>query len=162
MKLPLFFSSKRKRYLFLFLLSCGKFSSYTQFEVNGNDFSIIYQKICIYISNYFVVILHAQSFDWLIFYFSPEEVYHVTVMPCYDKKLEAARDDFVFQVESEDGIHEKEDLRITEVDSVLTSGEVLDLIQVSFKAMTYISCNSALSYSCSTLLNIAMYNSLHY
>lgn len=69
---------------------------------------------------------------------SPEEVYHVTVMPCYDKKLEAARDDFVFQVESEDGIHEKEDLRITEVDSVLTSGEVLDLIQlkaVDFKAL---------------------------
>lgn len=24
----------------------------------------------------------------------PARVYHVTVMPCYDKKLEAARDDF--------------------------------------------------------------------
>lgn len=57
----------------------------------------------------------------------PEEVYHVSVMPCYDKKLEAARDDFVFQVESQ----EPTDLKITEVDSVLTSGEVLDLIQVS-------------------------------
>jgi iron only hydrogenase large subunit-like protein len=43
-------------------------------------------------------------------------------MPCYDKKLEAVRDDFVFQVE---------DKEITEVDSVLTTGEVLDLIQVS-------------------------------
>ncbi|CAI9783984.1 unnamed protein product [Fraxinus pennsylvanica] len=51
-----------------------------------------------------------------------EEIYHVTVMPCYDKKLEAARDDFVFQVDSEGE-------RITEVDSVLTTGEVLDLIQ---------------------------------
>ncbi|KAJ4954085.1 hypothetical protein NE237_030917 [Protea cynaroides] len=27
----------------------------------------------------------------------PNNVYHVTVMPCYDKKLEAARDDFLFQ-----------------------------------------------------------------
>ncbi|XP_073309376.1 protein NAR1-like isoform X1 [Primulina huaijiensis] len=53
----------------------------------------------------------------------PEEIYHVTVMPCYDKKLEASRDDFVFQLDS-DGE------RITEVDSVLTTGEVLDLIKL--------------------------------
>ncbi|KAI5670839.1 hypothetical protein M9H77_11203 [Catharanthus roseus] len=45
----------------------------------------------------------------------PEDIYHVTVMPCYDKKLEAVRDDFNYPV--------------TEVDSVLTTGEVLDLIQ---------------------------------
>lgn len=55
----------------------------------------------------------------------PEEIYHVTVMPCYDKKLEASRDDFMFQVDSDSE-------RITEVDSVLTTGEVLDLIQVIF------------------------------
>ncbi|XP_021676435.2 uncharacterized protein LOC110661844 isoform X2 [Hevea brasiliensis] len=30
--------------------------------------------------------------------FRPDKVYHVTVMPCYDKKLEVARDDFVFEV----------------------------------------------------------------
>jgi iron only hydrogenase large subunit-like protein len=24
----------------------------------------------------------------------PDEIYHVTVMPCYDKKLEASRKDF--------------------------------------------------------------------
>ncbi|XVF28043.1 hypothetical protein REPUB_Repub14bG0161400 [Reevesia pubescens] len=68
----------------------------------------------------------------------PEEIYHVTVMPCYDKKLEAAREDFVFQVESDDGSHANEGVCITEVDSVLTSGEVLDLIQlkeVDFKAL---------------------------
>ncbi|KAE8637360.1 hypothetical protein CSA_011910 [Cucumis sativus] len=29
-----------------------------------------------------------------------DDVYHVTVMPCYDKKLEAAREDFVFQLDS--------------------------------------------------------------
>ncbi|PIM99884.1 Nuclear architecture related protein [Handroanthus impetiginosus] len=61
----------------------------------------------------------------------PEDVYHVTVMPCYDKKLEAVRDDFVFQVNS-DGE------RFAEVDSVLTTGDVLDLIQsrsVDFTAL---------------------------
>jgi len=59
----------------------------------------------------------------------PYDVYHVTVMPCYDKKLEAVRDDFVFSVE---------DKEVTEVDSVLTTGEVLDLIQsksIDFKTM---------------------------
>lgn len=46
-------------------------------------------------------------------------------MPCYDKKLEASREDFVFQLDSDaEGI--------TEVDSVLTTGEVLDLIKVYF------------------------------
>ncbi|KAL7130441.1 hypothetical protein ABFS83_13G134400 [Erythranthe nasuta] len=59
----------------------------------------------------------------------PEEVYHVTVMPCYDKKLEAARDDFIFQVDS-DGE------RVTEVDSVLTTGEVIDLIQLKAVDLT--------------------------
>lgn len=59
----------------------------------------------------------------------PDEIYHVTVMPCYDKKLEAARDDFVSEVESKEESNES-GIRITEVDSVLTSGEVLDLIKV--------------------------------
>lgn len=61
----------------------------------------------------------------------PDDVYHVTVMPCYDKKLEAARDDFVFQEDSQDETCEN-GIRTTEVDSVLTSGEVLELIQVRF------------------------------
>ncbi|KAL6990646.1 Cytosolic Fe-S cluster assembly factor nar1 [Sarracenia purpurea var. burkii] len=68
----------------------------------------------------------------------PDNVYHVTVMPCYDKKLEAARDDFVFEVESQGETYENTRLKITEVDSVLTSGEVLDLIQsqsVDFSAL---------------------------
>lgn len=52
----------------------------------------------------------------------PGDIYHVTVMPCYDKKLEASRDDFVFEDQS--------DQMTTEVDSVLTTGEVLDLIQL--------------------------------
>ena len=53
-------------------------------------------------------------------------------MPCYDKKLEAAREDFVFQLDSVNKTRENEAPRITEVDSVLTSGEVLELIQVQF------------------------------
>ncbi|KAL3627302.1 Cytosolic Fe-S cluster assembly factor nar1 [Castilleja foliolosa] len=60
---------------------------------------------------------------WKELHIRPEEIYHVTVMPCYDKKLEAARDDFVFQVDSDSE-------GVTEVDSVLTTGEILDLIQM--------------------------------
>lgn len=55
--------------------------------------------------------------------FKPEDIYHVTIMPCYDKKLEAAREDFIFELEKEEGT------RVTEVDCVLTSGEILDLLQ---------------------------------
>lgn len=62
------------------------------------------------------------SCTWMNLLCRPHDVYHVTVMPCYDKKLEAVRDDFVFSVEDKD---------VTEVDSVLTTGEVLDLIQVT-------------------------------
>ncbi|XP_043689636.1 protein NAR1-like [Telopea speciosissima] len=70
--------------------------------------------------------------------FKPDNVYHVTVMPCYDKKLEASRDDFVFSVEAQgkDDPEYDANLRIAEVDSVLTTGEVLELIQlksVNFK-----------------------------
>ncbi|CAM8932817.1 unnamed protein product [Rhodiola kirilowii] len=68
----------------------------------------------------------------------PEEIYHVSVMPCYDKKLEASRDDFVFAIESEGDIHNSAVVKIAEVDSVLTTGEVLDLIQakcVDFRTM---------------------------
>lgn len=43
------------------------------------------------------------------------EIYHVTVMPCYDKKLEASRKDFYW-----------EHAACVEVDCVLTSGEVVD------------------------------------
>jgi hypothetical protein len=47
---------------------------------------------------------------------SPKDVYHVTVMPCYDKKLEASRSDFYSE------LYETRD-----VDCVLTTGE-LDLL----------------------------------
>jgi len=46
----------------------------------------------------------------------PDEIYHVTAMPCYDKKLEASRSDFYSAIYS-----------TREVDCVLTTGE-LDLL----------------------------------
>uniref|UniRef100_A0A8C6Y6U4 Cytosolic iron-sulfur assembly component 3 n=1 Tax=Naja naja TaxID=35670 RepID=A0A8C6Y6U4_NAJNA len=48
---------------------------------------------------------------------TPDQIYHVTVMPCYDKKLEASRPDFFI---------EKHQTR--EVDCVITTGEVLKLL----------------------------------
>ncbi|KAJ3122330.1 hypothetical protein HK100_012038 [Physocladia obscura] len=44
---------------------------------------------------------------------SPASVYHVSVMPCYDKKLEASRADFYSDV-----------YRTRDVDTVITTGEV--------------------------------------
>ncbi|KAJ7579257.1 iron hydrogenase [Mycena floridula] len=43
----------------------------------------------------------------------PHEIYHVTVMPCYDKKLEASRTDFYNEVYAS-----------RDVDCVITSGEL--------------------------------------
>ena len=37
---------------------------------------------------------------WLIVVRRPERIYHVTVMPCYDKKLEASRPDFTTSITS--------------------------------------------------------------
>ncbi len=47
-----------------------------------------------------------------------EQVYHVTVMPCYDKKLEASRQDFADELSG-----------WKEVDCVLTTGELEKLMQ---------------------------------
>jgi iron only hydrogenase large subunit-like protein len=47
---------------------------------------------------------------------TPEQIYHVAIMPCFDKKLEASRDDFTNQDQ------------VRDVDCVLTAAEVLDII----------------------------------
>jgi len=49
---------------------------------------------------------------------SADNIYHATVMPCYDKKLEASRDDFYNDI-----------FRTRDVDCVLTSGEIIDIIK---------------------------------
>ncbi|BBN09827.1 cytosolic iron-sulfur assembly component 3 [Marchantia polymorpha subsp. ruderalis] len=72
---------------------------------------------------------------WKMLGIRPDNIYHVTVMPCYDKKLEASRDDFLFAV---DGAQSESQLQIAEVDAVLTSGEVLDMLesqQVEFMSL---------------------------
>ena len=80
-------------------------------------------------------------FNW------PEEVYRVTVMPCYDKKLEAARNDFAslfgYQVEG----HESEINMISEVDLVLRTGEVLELIQVISLMHSLFFCHFFLTFN---------------
>ncbi|KAK3886746.1 hypothetical protein Pcinc_009122 [Petrolisthes cinctipes] len=48
---------------------------------------------------------------------TPDKIYHATVMPCFDKKLEAARDDFYNEVYS-----------TREVDCVITSVEVEQML----------------------------------
>ncbi|XP_040446968.1 cytosolic iron-sulfur assembly component 3 isoform X3 [Falco naumanni] len=49
---------------------------------------------------------------------APDQIYHVTVMPCYDKKLEASRPDFFNQ-----------EYQTRDVDCVITTGEVLKLLE---------------------------------
>jgi iron only hydrogenase large subunit-like protein len=49
---------------------------------------------------------------------SPAHIYHVTVMPCFDKKLEASRPDFF------DEIHQTRD-----VDCVIASSELVQMIE---------------------------------
>nr|XP_056722286.1 cytosolic iron-sulfur assembly component 3 [Euleptes europaea] len=48
---------------------------------------------------------------------TPDQIYHVAVMPCYDKKLEASRPDFFIQ-----------EHQTREVDCVITTGEVVKLL----------------------------------
>lgn len=55
----------------------------------------------------------------------PVRIYHVTVMPCYDRKLEASRDDFFLA-----------QFETRETDVVLTSGEVRDLVLERLPAET--------------------------
>jgi hypothetical protein len=61
----------------------------------------------------------------------PEQVYHVSAMPCYDKKLEASRSDFYSE------LHQTRD-----VDCVLTTGE-LDLLLSELGFDPYESYSSA-------------------
>ncbi|GAA5936381.1 hypothetical protein JCM1841_002923 [Sporobolomyces salmonicolor] len=53
----------------------------------------------------------------------PEEIYHVAVMPCYDKKLEASRADFATEQEIEG-----KKVPVRDVDLVLTTGEVAKML----------------------------------
>ncbi|KAL5728267.1 hypothetical protein ACHQM5_001375 [Ranunculus cassubicifolius] len=65
-----------------------------------------------------------------------DKVFHLTIMPCHEKKVEAARDDFIFSVEAQ-GDNASEQY-FSEVDLVMTTEEVVNLIQlkaVDFKGL---------------------------
>ena len=57
---------------------------------------------------------------------SSEQVYHITIMPCYDKKLEASREDFFSEAENS-----------RDVDCVITSSE----FQKNLKLFSYLICS---------------------
>lgn len=66
---------------------------------------------------------------------NPSHIFHVTVMPCYDKKLEASRPDFF-----------DETFQTRDVDCVITSGELVQMIEESdeSRALFFDSDNSNL------------------
>ncbi|PZC81596.1 hypothetical protein B5X24_HaOG212520 [Helicoverpa armigera] len=55
---------------------------------------------------------------------TPAEVYHVTFMPCYDKKLEASREDFYSEMQN-----------CHDVDCVITAIELEQMLDVSGKVL---------------------------
>ena len=63
----------------------------------------------------------------------PASVYHVAIMPCYDKKLEATRPDFTVAVQESNVIVASEAAparrHIEETDCVLATSEVHELLQ---------------------------------
>ncbi|XP_050837206.1 nuclear prelamin A recognition factor isoform X3 [Serinus canaria] len=65
---------------------------------------------------------------------SPDKIFHVVVAPCYDKKLEALREDFYTALYNS-----------AEVDCVLTSGEIVQIMEqknVSMKDVTEVAVDS--------------------
>ncbi|XAO24364.1 cytosolic Fe-S cluster assembly factor NAR1 [Cryptococcus bacillisporus CA1280] len=69
--------------------------------------------------------------------YKPDEIYHVTAMPCYDKKLEASRSDFYSSLYS-----------TRDVDCVLTTGE-LDLLLKELGFDPYVPVANESTPSCS-------------
>ncbi|XP_015110181.1 probable cytosolic Fe-S cluster assembly factor AAEL012261 [Diachasma alloeum] len=56
---------------------------------------------------------------------SPERIYHITLMPCYDKKLEASREDFYNKAKE-----------TRDVDCVITSIELEQMLENQGKSLT--------------------------
>ena len=56
----------------------------------------------------------------------PDEIYHVSVMPCYDKKLEASREDFYNDI-----------YRTRDVDCVITSGRARIGLKIQYHTKPY-------------------------
>ncbi|GAA6050368.1 hypothetical protein JCM3770_004003, partial [Rhodotorula araucariae] len=58
----------------------------------------------------------------------PDQIFHVAVMPCYDKKLEASRPDFATSHPPADASSTAEPISVRDVDLVLTTGEVAKML----------------------------------
>ncbi|XP_078510780.1 nuclear prelamin A recognition factor [Lissotriton helveticus] len=65
---------------------------------------------------------------------SPDKIFHIIVAPCYDRKLEALRDDYFAAL-----------YNVQDVDCVLTSGEIVKIMEeknVSFKEVEEVALES--------------------
>lgn len=62
---------------------------------------------------------------------TPDSVYHVTIMPCYDKKLEASRKDFYSEI-----------YHTRDVDCVITTGEVERMLDDRGVDFNTFNCNT--------------------
>jgi len=62
---------------------------------------------------------------------TPDKIKVVTVMPCYDKKLEAVRPNFTLHEDINSGDEENE---VKEVDTVLATHELVDLIEKQYNS----------------------------
>ncbi|GAA5985130.1 hypothetical protein JCM10908_002534 [Rhodotorula pacifica] len=58
----------------------------------------------------------------------PDQIYHVAIMPCYDKKLEASRPDFATSHPAPSTSTSTEPISVRDVDLVLTTGEVAKML----------------------------------
>jgi len=79
---------------------------------------------------------------------NPSRIYHVTVMPCFDKKLEASREDFYSEV-----------TELKEVDCVVTSLEIQELIDGENAALDTLTNTSIDSIVSSSSANNVLRNS---
>ena len=67
-----------------------------------------------------------------ILHINPDRIFHLAIMPCFDKKLEASREeltDIYWQPEPATHIASREALRVRDVDCVITAREVLMLAE---------------------------------
>jgi hypothetical protein len=94
---------------------------YQQYEITATDHGVIGEGVLFFsIKQRVSMICDKVDYELVfnVFFHSPSKVYHVTIMPCYDKKLEASRQDFYNDI-----------YRTRDVDCVLTTGEIESMLQ---------------------------------
>ncbi|BGP50858.1 Cytosolic Fe-S cluster assembly factor nar1 [Rhodotorula kratochvilovae] len=73
----------------------------------------------------------------------PDQIFHVAVMPCYDKKLEASRPDFATSHPPADPSTSAEPISVRDVDLVLTTGEVAKMLSDAGLSLRALASGSA-------------------